>query len=98
MSTISADEVSTAIKHLKLSTGLGPDGISSFLINGCSQILIPLLVHIFTISFTSQIFPSLCKRSVVIPIYNKGSSFVVSNYRLVYLFDQFFKNFQNHHS
>jgi len=72
---------------------MGFDGISSFMIKGCSLIFVPLLVHIFNISLTRQIFPFPWKRSVVIPIKKKSSSPVVSNYRPITLLN-FSKNFK----
>lgn len=71
MSPISADEVCVAIKSLKPFKGMGADGIPSFIIKGCSRTSVPLLVYIFNISLTSQIFLSPWKRSVVIPVYKE---------------------------
>jgi len=81
VSLISADKVSTAIKHLKSSKGMGCSGIPSFIMKGFSHVFVLLFVHIFNTSLTSQMFPSL---------YKKGSSFVVSNYRLISLLNNFF--------
>jgi hypothetical protein len=56
MSNNSADDVSNDIKLLKTFKGMGSDGIPSFIIRGCSQILVLLFVYIY-INLTTQIFP-----------------------------------------
>ena len=66
---------------------MASDDIPSFIIKGCSQIFVPLLMYIFNISLISQIFHFLCKGSVVIPLYKEGSNFVVIySISLIYIY------------
>jgi hypothetical protein len=79
--SISAAEVSKAIKRLRPSKCVGLDGIPSFIIKGCSDVFIPLLKHIFNLSVTSATFPTLWKETAVVPVFKKGDSTNVKNYR-----------------
>jgi hypothetical protein len=78
---ISAAEASRAIKRLRPSKCVGLDGIPSFIIKGCSDIFLLLLTYIFHLNATSGTFLSLWKQTAVIPVFKKGDSTIVSNYR-----------------
>jgi hypothetical protein len=62
---VSAVEVNKAIKHLKHSKYVGADGISHFVIKGCSYIFIPLLIYVFNVSVTIKTFLSLWKQQAL---------------------------------
>jgi hypothetical protein len=72
---VSAAEVGTAIKLLKLSKRVGVDRIPSFIIKGISHSFIPLLSYIFKLVLNSDILPSLWKEIQLL----KSNNDVVSN-------------------
>jgi hypothetical protein len=91
---ISAAEVNKVIKHLRPSKCVGLDGIPSLVINGCSVLFTPLLTYIFNLSLTSVTFPSLGKQTAVVPVFKKGNSTIVSNYRPISILNIFSKIFE----
>jgi hypothetical protein len=91
---VSAAEVSKAVKRLKPSKCVGLDGIPLFNINGCSDIFIPLPTFIFNLSVSSEIFTSLWKETAVVPVFKKGSSAMVRNYRPMSILNNFSKIFE----
>jgi hypothetical protein len=48
-----------------------PDEVPNFIIQGCSQIFTPLLLHIFNLSLLTIKLPSLWKQVAVVPIFKK---------------------------
>ena len=79
--------VAKYIKRLKLRKAAGLDGITNELLKILGpSICDPLSSFIFNLSFSSGVFPSVWKRSVVVPIYkNKGSKSDPTNYRPISL-------------
>jgi hypothetical protein len=65
MVPVSAAEVCGAIKRLELFMCIGLDDIPSFIIKGCSDICVPLLMYTFNLSAASVTFPSLWKQTAV---------------------------------
>jgi hypothetical protein len=90
---ISAAEISKAMKRLRPSKCVGLDGIPSSVMKGCSEIFTALLTYVFNLSLTSVTFPSLWKQTAVVPVFKKGNSIIVSNYRPVYILNNFSKIF-----
>ena len=45
------------------------------------MVIIPQLVHMFNLSFTTGIFPNKWKKATIIPLYKGGDKSYVSNYR-----------------
>lgn len=87
-------EIAEAIRKLKPKFSSGVDGIPSFIIKGCGDLFIPILKHIFNLSLSSGVFPSLWKKSVIVPILKSGDASVVTNYRPVSLLCGFSKVFE----
>jgi len=87
-------DVRRAIRRLKSTKSVGPDDIPSFIIKGCSEIFVPVLKHIFNLSLSNGVFPSLWKEAAVVPIFKKGSSALVTNYRPISLLNNFSKVFE----
>ena len=79
--------VAKYIKRLKLRKAAGLDGITNELLKILGPSICDPLSLIFNLSFSSGVFPSVWKRSVVVPIYkNKGSkSDPTNNYRPISL-------------
>jgi hypothetical protein len=73
--SISAAEVSKAMKRLRPSKCFRLDGIPSLVIKGCSDIFTPLLTYIFNLSLTSVTFPSLWKQTAVASVFKKRQQY-----------------------
>ncbi len=78
---VTESSVISAAKRLRPLKGVGPDGIPQFLVKGCILILAPFLAHIYNLSFSSGVFPSLWKEAVVFPVFKSGSRLEITNYR-----------------
>lgn len=96
LSSIRVDslDIAEAIRKLKPKFSSGVDGVPGFVIKGCGQLFIPILKHIFNMSLSSGVFPSLWKKAVVVPILKGGDASVVANYRPVSLLCAFSKVFE----
>jgi hypothetical protein len=70
------------------------NGILAFKIKGCSDIFIPLLTYIFNLSVTNGTFLSLWKQTDVVPVFKKGDSTIVSNYRPISILNKFSDMFE----
>lgn len=91
---ISDNEVLAAIKKLKSSKSVGTDKIPSFIIKGCSSVLVPALTYLFNFSLSSSVFPELWKYALIVPIFKKGSRLNVGDYRPISLLNSFSKIFE----
>jgi hypothetical protein len=87
-------DVRWAIRRLKSTKSVGPDDICSFIIKGCSEIFVPVLKHMFNLSLSNGVFPSLWKEEAVVRIFKKGSCAVMTNYRHISLLNNFSKFFE----
>jgi hypothetical protein len=87
-------EICKALKRLKPSKAVGLDGIPNFVIKGCSEIFIPVLKHIFNLSLSQQYFPTERKQAAFVPVFKKGNSASVSNYRPISILNNFSKLFE----
>jgi hypothetical protein len=88
-------DVKRAIQCLKSTKSVGPDDILSFIIKGCSEIFVPVLKHVFNLSLSNGVFPSLWKEAAVVSIFKKGSSVLLTNYRSISLLNNFPNVFEN---
>jgi len=83
--TFTYDDVFKVIVNLKSKYSTGPDGFSSiFLKNLAPSISFPLML-IFDQSFQSGTIPDIWKTATITPVFKKGCSCVVSNYRPISL-------------
>jgi hypothetical protein len=55
----------------------------------------PILTHILTISLLQGKFPTLWNQAAVVPIFKKGSSALVTNYRPITIWNNFSKMFES---
>ena len=82
---INIEDVMYILKSLDPSSAAGPDSIHPRLLKSCaSQLAYPLL-KIFQLSLQQCHLPNEWKKSIVIPIFKKGSRFTPLNYRPVSL-------------
>jgi hypothetical protein len=76
-----------AISCLRSTKCVGPDESPNFIINGS------LSRHIYNLGLLIGRFPLLWKQTAVVPIFKKGSSAVVTNYRPISILNNFSKIF-----
>ena len=79
--TISSDEVTDAIRKMKLSYNAGPDGIPAGLLKKCCEFLNVPIASLFNLSMQCQQFPQCWKSSFMFPVFKKGDKRNVENYR-----------------
>ena len=91
---ISYIEIKEAISNLKNSNSSSHDEITSKFVKISSPLLIPALEKVFNLSITSGIYPSNLKVSKVIPIYKKGDSKSINNYRPISILSTINKIFE----
>ena len=82
---VTAAEVESFIRSLRGGCAPGLDNYSVELLKEIAEYIIKPLEHIFNTSLTTGIFPSRFKESKVIPLFKKGDTKVVSNYRPISL-------------
>ena len=91
---INQKEIDNAIKNLKNSSSSGPDEITSKFVKLSAPILIPALDKIFNLALKSGIYPNKLKIAKVVPVYKKGVSTLVSNYRPISILNTINKIFE----
>ena len=87
-------EVKKIIRALKTKTSSGHDGISVKLLKFLTPALIKPLTLIINQSLLSGIFPDLLKVAKVVPLFKKGDSLMVDNYRPISLLPSISKVFE----
>ena len=87
-------EVMTIVLKLDVTKSSGPSMVPINILRISAPILVPHLVKIFNLSFSTGIFPNLMKLAKVIPIFKAGSKFLVNNYRPISLLSVFSKIFE----
>jgi hypothetical protein len=91
LAPVSDSGVFKALKRLRPSKSTGVDDIPGFIIKGCTDIFVPLLKHIFNLSLAQQYFPTQWTQAAIVPVYKKGNSASVNNYRPISLLNNFSK-------
>jgi hypothetical protein len=61
-------------KRLRPSKSVGVDDIPGLIIKGCTDIIVPVLKHIFNLSLSQQYFRNLRKQAESLPVLKKGNS------------------------
>ena len=80
-----AEIVLDALNKLKASLSVGPDGLCAFFLKKLKYVLCQPLSIIFEVSYRTGELPSFWKQAIVVPIFKKGLSHCVDNYRPVSL-------------
>lgn len=80
---VTPTEVLNIIYGLKTSCSAGYDNVTSEILKYTASEIMTPLVDIINLSLTSGIFPKQLKQSKISPIYKKGSTSNVENYRPV---------------
>lgn len=83
LGTLNVDEamIIRAALQLKSSSNPGPDGIPSVFIKKHLDNLLTPIRHVFDLSLTSGVFPSVWKCALMYPVHKKGNRRDVNNYR-----------------
>ena len=84
-------KTSDIILHLE---SIGPNSLPTFIVKLCTEFFSIYLTKILNISFTTGIFPDLCKLVKVIPIFKKDDPLDCINYRPISLLPVFSKIFE----
>ena len=87
-------DVKKIIRALKTKTSSGHDGISVKLLKFLTPALIKPLTLIIHQSLPTGIFPDLLKVAKVVPLFKKGDSLMVDNYRPISLLPSISKVFE----
>lgn len=78
-------EVGNIIGALKTTSSCGWDGIPSTFIKKFSGILGKSITRLCNLCFTTGVFPTMLKESIVVPIFKSGEKHCISNYRPISL-------------
>ena len=78
---ISVEEVSLAIKKLKLKKSSGPDGIVGEFLRFSPDFTVPFFVKFLNALFDRGIYPDRWNESIILPLYKKGNRSEPGNYR-----------------
>ena len=90
------EEVAALIHSLDVSKASGPDGISSRMLKGTLESIVPSLTKLFNISIRTGKFPQCWKESSIVPIPKGGDSSKPGNYRLLSLLSIMSKLLERH--
>ena len=88
---VASDEITNIINDLKTNKAGSYDMISCYFIKLSSSILIPILVLLINAYFSLGVFPDDLKVAKVIPLFKKGDTLDINNYRLIFLLTCFQK-------
>ena len=88
---ISTEQVLGIIKALKNSKSTGLDNLDTYIVKLVTPIILPALTHVINLSIRDGDFPSIWKKSKVVPLLKKGDALNPKNYRPVALLPIFSK-------
>ena len=78
-------EVLKLCKEINVTKSSGIEDIASKILKSAFLVLIPQLVYMFNLSFSTNLFPEKWKRATVIPLFKGGDRSAVGNYRPISL-------------
>lgn len=90
----SEEEIKNIVSKMKNLKSSGLDQVPVTVIKKCIDIIAPTLTHIFNASIHKAIFPDKLKISKIIPLFKKGDTLDINNYRPISLLSVFSKIFE----
>lgn len=81
LNPLSSEEITKIILSLKNSNATGTDGISTKIIKLCAQHFAKPLAHIINLSLVEGRFPATLKCTIVRPLFKKGDTACMDDYR-----------------
>lgn len=78
---LSLVDVFDGINNMKSTCSYGPDGVPSYLLKACVCTLSRPLLHLFSLSLKTGVFPDYWKTSFITPIFKAGNRADIQNYR-----------------
>jgi hypothetical protein len=91
MLPITEQEVESVIRKLKGKFSAGYDEIPEFVVKQCAMSIKGPLTHIYNMSINSGTFPELFKVARIKPLYKKGDTYSIQNYRPISVLPVFSK-------
>ena len=88
---VTPDQVLDIIKALKNSKSTGLDNLDTYIVKLVALNILPALTHIINLSIRYGVFPTLWKKSKIVPLLKKGDALDPKNYRPVALLPIFSK-------
>ena len=85
LSPTTPKEISDIIQTLKLNKSTGPNSSSLKILKSIKGITLVPLCELINKSFTSSVFPSMCKIAKIVPIFKRESRLYYKNYRRIFL-------------
>ena len=79
------DQILSLCKEIKTTKSSGIDDVPSRVFKDAFRVLVPQLVYLFNLSFSTSTFPDEWKQATVIPLFKGGDKTEVSNYRPISL-------------
>lgn len=78
---ISTEDTHKSLIEMESNFNPGPDGIPSGFLKKCALPLHSILCHMFNLSLSTGVFPSVWKNSFIVPIFKSGRKNKIENYR-----------------
>lgn len=92
--TISEPQVLQELRNLKTNFTMGSDGIPTFILKDCANILTGPLCYLFNLSICTSKFPDIWKSTKLYPVFKKGDRHCIENYRPIAIINNIAKVFE----
>lgn len=91
---VTVKEIDETITKIKGGSAPGHDGINTNTVKYIRKYILDPLCYIYNLCIKNGIFPHQFKKAIICPIYKKGDSRLVNNYRPISLLSVFSKIFE----
>lgn len=79
---ITHEEIIQTARKIK-NNAIGPDGIPGYIFRACIEYLVTPLHNMFNMALLEGVYPSMWKRSKIVPIFKSGNKSDITNYRAI---------------